>query len=242
VPRSAALDPISLRQAEHESPQATVGGLRVDVVDGTTPGDDVEVRRSRRRRRTVSAYRQGGRTVVLIPASFSRAEERAWVERMLARLEAGDRRRRPSDDALLTRATELSDRYLDGRARPSSIRWVATMRARWGSCTPSDGSIRISDRVQGMPGYVLDYVVLHELAHLVVPGHGPAFWELLAGYPRLERARGFLDGVSLATGLGLGDGPDGDGARRDAGDDADVDPLGRSALEEGGAGGGDELA
>ncbi len=186
-------------------------GLRVGYVSESVSADDIEVRRSRRRRRTVSAYREGNRTVVLIPASFSRAEEQAWVERMLSRLEAGERRRRPSDDTLAARALELSARYLGGEARPSSIRWVGTMQARWGSCTPADGTIRISDRVQGMPGYVLDYVVLHELAHLIVPGHGAAFWALLAGYPRLERARGFLDGVSMAAGLDLRESGAGEG-------------------------------
>ena len=56
-----------------------------------------------------------------------------------------------------------------------------------------------------MPGWVVDYVLLHELAHLVQPGHGPQFWALLEGYPRLERARGYLQGVSAASGLELSD-------------------------------------
>lgn len=167
---------------------------------------DIEVRRSRKRRRTVSAYRDGGRTIVLIPARFTKAEEREWVATMVERLERGDRRRRPSDAQLRSRATDLSERYLGGLARPTSIRWVTNQRARWGSCTPADGTIRISDRVKGMPGYVLDYVILHELAHLLAPGHGPQFWSLLKGYPRLERARGYLDGVAAAAGLDLSDG------------------------------------
>ena len=146
---------------------------------------EVEVRRSRRRRRTVSAYREGGRTIVLIPARFTKAEEREWVATMVERLDRGDRRRRPSDAQLRRRAEELSARYLGGLARPSSIRWVTNQRSRWGSCTPADGTIRISDRVKGMPPYVLDYVVLHELAHLLAPGHGSEFWSLLEGYPRL---------------------------------------------------------
>jgi len=183
----------------------------------------------------VSAYREGSRTVVLIPATFSRAEERAWVDRMLSRLEAGDRRRRPSDADLAVRAAELSARHLGGRARPTSIRWVGTRRARWGSCTPAAGTIRISDRVRGMPGYVIDYVVLHELAHLIIPGHGPQFWALLASYPRLERARGFLDGVSLAAGLDLDD------MTSDDHGDVDEPADGVSALDEGAPGGGDEL-
>jgi predicted metal-dependent hydrolase len=156
----------------------------------------VEVRRSPRRRRTVSAYRQEDRTVVLIPAGFTKAEERRWVEAMLARLTADDRT--PTDTELAERATALSRRYLGGLAKPRSVRWVANQHARWGSCTPADGSIRVSLRVRTMPAYVVDYVVLHELAHLLVPGHGRDFWALLAAYPRVERARGYLDGVAAA--------------------------------------------
>lgn len=172
---------------------------------GRVSTEDIEVRRSHRRRRTVSARREGDRVVVLIPASMSRAEERVWVARMVERLEAGERRRRPSDLDLMARATELSERYLGGHARPRSIRWVTNQRSRWGSCTPSDGSIRLSDRLQGMPGYVVDYVILHELAHLLVAGHNRDFWTLLRSYPKLERARGFLDGVALAKGVDVSD-------------------------------------
>ncbi|MEO7422621.1 MAG: M48 family metallopeptidase [Ornithinibacter sp.] len=162
---------------------------------------DVEVRRSRRRRRTVSAYRDGHRTVVLIPASFSAVEEADWVARMLVRLEASERRRDIDDAGLAARATRLSGSYLGGHARPQSVRWVSTMTKRWGSCTPAEGTIRVSDRLREVPDHVLDYVLLHELAHLLVPGHGPAFWRLLASYPHLDRAKGFLDGVAHAEGL-----------------------------------------
>ncbi|QGN59469.1 DUF45 domain-containing protein [Nostocoides sp. HKS02] len=175
---------------------------------GTT---DIEVRRSRRRRRTVSAYREGNRTIVLIPARFTKAEEQHWVETMVERLAKGDRKRRPSDAQLKARAAELSQRHLGGLAKPSSIRWVTNQNSRWGSCTPADGTIRISTRVKGMPAYVLDYVILHELAHLVAPGHGPEFWSLLTSYPRLERARGYLEGVAATAGLELSDGAVEDG-------------------------------
>ena len=166
---------------------------------------DVEVRRSRRRRRTVSAYREAGRTVVLIPAAFTRRQEQEWVATMVARLERQDRRRRPSDAVLARRAGELSDRYLSGRARPTSVAWVDNQSSRWGSCTPADGTIRISSRLRGMPAWVLDYVLLHELAHLLQPRHGPSFWALLESYPRTERAKGFLEGVAATAGLQLDD-------------------------------------
>lgn len=158
----------------------------------------VEVRRSRRRSRTVTAYREDGRTVVAIPARFTRAQEREWVHRMLDRLATQERRRRPSDQELVHRAATLSARYLGGRAQPTSVRWVTNQGQRWGSCSVGDGSIRISDRLRGMPPWVIDYVLLHELNHLLHAGHGSEFWAELETYPRTERARGFLEGWSSA--------------------------------------------
>lgn len=171
------------------------------------------MRRSSRRRRTVSAYRDANRIVVLIPARFSKAEERRWVAEMVARLDARDARRwagaRASDAALLTRARQLSEQYLDGRAEPATVRWVSNMTTRWGSCTPTDRSIRVSARLRDVPPWVLDYVLVHELAHLLVPGHGVAFWALAMRYPRTERARGYLEGVAATARLDMpGDDPD----------------------------------
>jgi len=164
--------------------------------------DEIEVRRSRQRRRTVSAYREGSRTIVLIPAGFSADEENVWVDAMIRRLAAGDKRRRPSDEQLLSRSGELSRRFLGGKAKPLSVAWVTNQESRWGSCTPAERTIRISARVKGMPSWVLDYVILHELTHLLQPGHGDEFWSLLAAYPRTERARGYLEGVAATARLG----------------------------------------
>lgn len=162
---------------------------------------NVEVRRSARRRRTVSAYEEQGRLIVLIPATFSRAQEKHWVDRMTQQVAAKRARRTPGDADLMARGARLSRQYLRGQARPTSVRWVSNQQRRWGSCTPSTGTIRLSEQLQGMPAWVLDYVLLHELAHLLEPGHGPRFWALLAGYPQLERARGYLEGVAAAAGL-----------------------------------------
>ena len=187
----------------------------------------VEVRRSARRRRTVSAYRDGDRTVVLIPARMSRAEERRWVAAMLERLEHQDRKLRPGDRALLKRAVALSRRYLDGSPVPASVRWVGNQGSRWGSCTPVDRTIRLSHRLQGMPSWVLDYVIVHELVHLRVPGHGADFWAEVDRYPRTERARGYLEGVSATAGLGLSDADESDATEVDADDAAtsDIDDV-----------------
>ena len=174
-----------------------------------TEGPVVEVRRSRRRRRTVAAYREDDRVVVLIPARLTRAEEKEWVATMLQRLERSEQRRRPSDAGLKRRARELSTRYLDGMAEPAVVRWVDNQNSRWGSCTPSDRSIRLSVRLQGMPGWVIDYVLVHELAHLIEAGHAPEFWAWVDRYPKAERAKGFLEGVAAASHLGIvADDPD----------------------------------
>lgn len=174
---------------------------------------DVEVRRSARRRRTVSAYRDGGRTIVLIPARMSASEEARWVKVMVERLEAQERRRsklaRSTDAELMKRALEVSRRWLDGRPVPVSVRWSADQRSRWGSCTPADGTIRLSERLRPFPSWVVDYVLVHELAHLLEADHGPAFQELVARYPKAERARGYLEGATAGAKL-LG--PEGENA------------------------------
>jgi len=191
----------------------------------TAPGTGpvVEVRRSRRRRRTVAAYREDDKVVVLIPARLTRAEEKEWVATMLKRLEKSEKRRRPTDANLQRRARDLSQRYLDGLAHPDVVRWVENQSSRWGSCTPSDKSIRLSARLQGMPGWVIDYVLVHELAHLLEAGHTQAFWAWVNRYPKAERAKGFLEGVAAASHLGISaDDPDcsAEGAAAMARDDA----------------------
>ena len=165
------------------------------------PTPAVEVRRSRRRRRTVSAYREGDRIVVLIPATMSKRDEATWVADMVARIERQERRKHRSDDDLVARATRLNDLYLGGLAVPVSVRWVSNQSARWGSCTPGDRTIRLSDRLQQMPGWVVDYVLVHELAHLLEAGHTPDFWAWVDRFPRAEKAKGYLEGYSTAARL-----------------------------------------
>jgi predicted metal-dependent hydrolase len=147
----------------------------------------VEVIRSPRRRKTVQATEAGGVVRVSIPASMSRAEEERWVSEMVARLE---RRKTAAGMDLGPRAVVLADRHY--LPRPIAVRWSDNQRSRWASCSPADGVIRVSSRLAGFPSWVVDYVLVHELAHLVEPGHGPAFWALVHRYRRAERARGFL--------------------------------------------------
>ncbi|MDR1428381.1 MAG: M48 family metallopeptidase [Bifidobacteriaceae bacterium] len=159
----------------------------------------VRVERSARRSKTVSAYRKDGVLVVAIPADFTADQEREWVAKMSARLLAKEARSRLSDDALAARARRLSEQYLGGRARPASVVWSADQQKRWGSATKDRGTIRLSVRLSEVPGWVLDYVLLHELIHLIAPhGHGPQFRALLARFPHADMAEGFLRGLAWA--------------------------------------------
>jgi predicted metal-dependent hydrolase len=167
----------------------------------------VEVRRSDRRRRMVSARREGDTVIVFIPGWMSDSEESRWVDEMVRRLERSEAKRRSparaGNDALHRRSVELARRFLEGRAEPTSVRWVPPMRTRWASCTPADGTIRISERLRDVPGWVVDYVLIHELTHLLEPGHDARFWAWVHRYPRAERAMGYLEGLAAAAGLGL---------------------------------------
>lgn len=154
--------------------------------------------RSARRRKTVTAYRSGNEVVVLIPARMSRAQEKHWVATMLGKLDERERRGAvSSDEDLMRRSVELAGRHFEGRLVPRSIRYVDNQRARFGSCTPEDHTIRISRVLADMPEWVRDYVICHEMAHLAHPDHSRKFWDLVGRYPLAERARGYL----LAKGL-----------------------------------------
>jgi len=176
-------------------------GYLFSMQSDLSPG--VEVRRSKRRKRTVSAYRRDGKVIVMIPDRFTRAEEAEWVTTMLDRLAKSEKRRRRTDDQLMARAGELCRDYLHGKVEATSVRWVDNMTTRWASCTTTTGQIRLSDRLQSMPTWVVDYVLLHELAHLIEPSHNKRFWHWVDRYPKAERAQGYLEGVAHATALDL---------------------------------------
>lgn len=165
-------------------------------------GVRVRVVRSARRTRTISAAWREGMVVISIPARLSRGDEEVYVEDMVRKIQrkrSGVRGAVPNEE-LMVRAAELNRTYLRGLADPVSVRWVRNQNSRWGSASLREKTIRLSHRLMNMPIYVRDYVLVHELAHLVEPldGHGPRFKAWLAGYPRAAEASAFLAGVSFA--------------------------------------------
>ncbi|MCF8535075.1 MAG: M48 family metallopeptidase [Candidatus Nanopelagicaceae bacterium] len=167
----------------------------------TLPGVDqgeIVVIRSKRRKKNISAYRQGGQIVVSIPARMSKADERSIVPEMVERIRSAEADRTPSESVLIDRTVALIQAYApEITERPASIDW-RQMRERWGSCTGIDRTIRISDRLRFAPAYVQDYVLFHEAIHLRFFDHGPDFQRILAAYPDGEKAQAYLDGYELA--------------------------------------------
>lgn len=168
----------------------------------------VEVRRSARRKRTLTVFRERGQLVALVPQRLTRAQEAELlgplVKRFLKReAQAGSRL---GDAELVDRAEQLYQRFLQrqvGLPLPAvRLRWVDNQVRRWGSCNHVTGDIRLSARLRTMPGWVVDYVLLHELVHLHQPDHSPEFHRLLSAYPRMVEAKAYLRGYQHAVDAG----------------------------------------
>ena len=154
--------------------------------------------RSARRKQTVSARWSEDGIEVLAPASMPEVQLQEIVQKLRQRLENRRTRRQLNDDAdLRQRAADLNRKYFKGRLKIASIEYVANQKHRFGSCTPADAHIRLSLRVGSLPDWVRDYVIVHELAHLVEANHSDRFWRLVGAYPLTERARGYLMAVGM---------------------------------------------
>ena len=188
------------------SPDSQGSNRTIAFVESTLDGEtlpgisegEIVVIRSARRKKYISAYRQGGRIVVSIPARMSKADERAMVPEMVAKIRAQEAAATMSEERLASRVDELlTELAPEISLRPSSINWRG-MRERWGSCTGTDRTIRISDRLKGAPEYVLDYVLFHEAIHLQFFDHGAEFKALLSRFPLEAQAEAYLSGYEAA--------------------------------------------
>jgi predicted metal-dependent hydrolase len=189
-----------------EAAQAQLFDLLVDAPAPVVPllapktqpdAPEIELRISQRRRKTVAAYWEGDRIVIVFPQRVPKRDRQAYVDELAAKLIAGRAKDRPTDADLHKRAAYLSRTYLKNQAKPTSVVWSTRQHARWGSCTAAEGTIRISARLQGAPQYVIDAVLVHELAHLLESDHSPAFYDLANRFPRQRDADLFLKGLSF---------------------------------------------
>lgn len=158
---------------------------------------ETKIIRSHKRKRSVSAKVVDGVFQVSAPAHISETDLQPIIENLKKRWEKRQTKSELDDKALQVRAQELNRQYFDGQLKWKSIRWVTNQGKRFGSCTPGQGTLRLSHRLATMPAFVRDYVIVHELAHLLEANHGPNFWKLVNRYPKTERARGYLMAVGL---------------------------------------------
>lgn len=186
------------------SPSETelVGNDAVEFIYQRTDLTKVEVKRSKRAKRNVTAYRDNDKTVVTVPTRMAKRDIDAYVAELVNRLDERDERT-SSQASLELRARALSRTFLgqdlfETHKVPVKIRWVTNQNSRWGSCTPDEGNIRLSHRMQRMPSYVIDSVIVHELIHLLIPNHSAEFYELMVKFPQHEKAKAYLDGYSHA--------------------------------------------
>jgi len=157
----------------------------------------INITRSSNRKRTVQGRLINGVLKIRAPASMSDAELQPHIDNIRKRLEKRQAKKNLDDNGLNKRAQELNKKYFGGKLKWKSIKWVTNQAKRHGSCTPSLGTIRLSHRLATMPAFVQDYVIVHELAHLIEANHGPSFWKLVYQFPKTERARGYLMAVDL---------------------------------------------
>ena len=154
--------------------------------------ETIEIIRSKKRKKTVQAKVVDNTLRIYLPVGLSKKEESKWIQKMKLQIEKKERKNKLNDsNDLQQRAERINKLYFDGKL-DFSIQFVTNQTMKHGSCTPSTKTIRISDVIAGYPRYVQDYLIMHELTHLIYPDHSNDFWEKVNEYPYVERAKGFL--------------------------------------------------
>jgi predicted metal-dependent hydrolase len=158
---------------------------------------EVRVTRSTKRAKTVSAKVVNGVIEISAPASCSDTELAPIIDRLQNRIAKKAQKRQLSAQDLENIAQRLNHDYYENKLQWASISWSTNQNSLYGSCTPALRTIRISHRLAKMPLFVQEYVVMHELGHLIEANHSPKFWALVNQYPLTERARGYLMAIGL---------------------------------------------
>ncbi len=127
-----------------------------------------------------------------MPEGLSGSKEKKWISKIIERFEKHQRKLKLNDKYLEKRAKEINKKYFGGKLKIKSVTFSMNQNTIFGSCTPDKGTIRLSHKARNMPKWVLDYLIIHELAHLIYHNHSKAFWKLVNKYPYAERAKGFL--------------------------------------------------
>lgn len=142
---------------------STTQGTSIHVEQPRFDRPEVEIRASTRRKKTGTAHWSGSRIVVQIPARLRGRERTLFVDDLVERLLTQRPQVAAGDASLEERANVLAELYNDG-ILPTSVRWVNNQQSRWASCSPASKEIRVSSRLRQCPEWVIDAVLVHELA------------------------------------------------------------------------------
>jgi hypothetical protein len=179
--------------------------MRVVDIDGLTV--EVHIRRSKRVRghRVVVAPGRPPELVVRPRATAREIDEaieyhRPWLARQLAQMpepRLGLERLRLTEQAGRTEALARISLIAQSEAMALGVRYtriaLRDQRSRWGSCSTT-GTLSFNWRLVLAPHDVLDYVVVHEVCHLIEHNHGPDFWKLVQRRrPHYREAKWWLD-------------------------------------------------
>lgn len=154
---------------------------------------DIEIIRSAKRSKTVTGEFKDGKLRVLVPALLSKEQEERFVATIVERVQRRETQQLLNEgDPLRKRAAELNAQYFAGELEIAAVTYVTNQNSLFGSCSVRRKTIRLSHHLAEVPEWVRDYVLMHEMAHLVEPGHGRAFWDIVNRYPRTQEARRYL--------------------------------------------------
>jgi len=166
---------------------------------------EIKIIRSDNRRKTISARLVKNTMLVHAPGSISDAELKKIIDKLKRRLHKRKiKNELDKTQGLTIEADRLNKEYFNNKLEIISITYSANQNTIFGSCNYRTKEIRISHQLVQMPYWVRDYVIVHEMAHLIEPNHSKAFWDIVYRYRLTERARGYL----MAKGLGSEEGND----------------------------------
>ncbi len=154
--------------------------------------EKIEIIRSAKRKKTIQAKIVDNVLRIYLPEGLSEKKEEEWINKLKQQIKKKQRKHKlNTTNELQKRAERINERYFNG-CLDFTINFVTNQNTKYGSCTPASKRIRISDDIADYPQYVQDYLIMHELTHLIHPNHSNAFWEKVNDYPYVERAKGFL--------------------------------------------------
>jgi predicted metal-dependent hydrolase len=161
---------------------------------------DIKITRSAKRRRTIGAQLINNIMYVYAPSNMPDEKLNTVIASFKEKFTRGMLKKKLNTEKPLKEIAQiLNKKYFKNMLDISSIciEYVTGQTHKFGCCNYQSKSIRISHQIAQMPDWVRDYVIMHELAHLIEPNHSKSFWDIVSEYKLSERAKGYLIAKSM---------------------------------------------